>query len=158
MHNNNNNNNKAPGATYETWIFIHAWYQSIYVHIHMLPSTRYKGYVRVRIHVFIPGTRCRYIRTPRGRYTINNWITAKKQLQEDSYDIFIRTWYCTGDPLVRLHTLYSRTYIVRAWNKLVSAWNSSSGLNFPRVFRGHIKTKIHKLKTVLDAGRGWWSA
>ena len=28
----------------------------------------------------------------------------------------------------------------------------------PVSLRGHVKTKLHELKTVLDAGRGGWSA
>ena len=35
--------------------------------------------------------------------------------------VLVRTWYRTGDSLALLHTLYSRTYIVRAWYELVPA-------------------------------------
>ena len=73
--------------------------------------------------------------------------------------------YCTGDPLVPLHTLYSRTYIVHgtSWYQkyeLIPARNTSSGLNSPRAIRAHIgiTTKLHELQTALDASRGEWRA
>ena len=74
----------------------------VYPYICMRPGTRYKGYARVRIHVFIPGTRCCYTPTLwRGvNYKYLNNCKKEKQLHP-----YIHT-YCTGDLLVPLHIPY----------------------------------------------------
>ena len=69
--------------------------------------------------------------------------------------------YSKGEPRVPVHTIYSRTYIsycalvYSAWYQLAPACNSSYGWNFSLVIRVHI-TKLHELKTALDASRGKW--
>ena len=40
------------------------------------------------------------------------YVRHKGYVIKGAYDSYIHT-YCTGDPLVSLRTLYSRTYIVR---------------------------------------------
>ena len=54
---------------------------------------------------------------------------------------------------IPLHTIYSRTYIVRALYELVPARNSSSGLTFSLTFKAHTTPNLHELKKALDASR-----
>ena len=58
--------------------------------------------------------------------------------------------------LVPVHTIYLRTYIVRStswYQPGTSLQYSSYGWNFSLVIGAHTTTKLHELKTALDASR-----
>ena len=58
---------------------------------------------------------------------------------------------------IPLHTIYSRTYIVQI-QQCGTRWFEPVIPVTPGAIEGHITTKLHELKTALDAGRGGWNA
>ena len=58
---------------------------------------------------------------------------------------------------ITVRTLYSRTYVVHI-QQCGTRWSESVIPVASGGIAGHIATKLHELKTVLDAGGGWWSA
>ena len=59
-----------------------------------------------------------------------------------------------GEPGAYTYDVYSYIYI--AWYELVPVCNSSSSWNLSLGNRVHTTTKLHQLKTDLDASRGEW--
>ena len=60
--------------------------------------------------------------------------------------------YVSGEPGTSIYHIYS--YMYSAWYKLVPACSYSSGWNLSLAIRAHITTKLHELKTALNASRG----
>ena len=78
----------------------------------------------------------------------------EKNNQGQKKYIFIYVYICVPGSFT-YHT-YSIVYIVRVMYELVPACTSSSSLNLSLAIRSHITTKLHELKTALDASRGEW--
>ena len=120
-----------------------------------------------------------------GGRTINNWITAKKRKESSAHVTYIhapryqiRHTCVTKDTCAFINSyvlyrwssgtstnsIFSNSYsawykLVPAWKyELVPAWDSSCDLNFSLGIRAHTATTLHKLKTVVDAGRCAWGS
>ena len=104
----------------------------------------------VKIYGYIlPGTPYIYTYVTKGIYAYMCSQVRHTYVTKAAYAVI---YLCV--PGTSTYHIYSCMY--DAWYELVPASNSASSWNLSLAIRAHITTKLHEIKTALDASRGEW--